>query len=514
MAMAKGTVYLVGAGPGNPGLMTLRAKELVEQADVLVHDYLVHPSFMGLLKPGCERVYVGKQAGRHAMAQAEIEALLVDRARAGKRAVRLKGGDPLIFGRGAEEARALVAAGVPFEIAPGVTAAAGAAAYSGTPLTERSANSTVVFVTGHENPEKPELTVDWASLPKRNATICIYMGVGGLARIASAMLEAGFDPDVPAVCVEWATLGHQRTCRSVLGKVAADAAAFSLKPPAIVFVGETAAMGETLSWFEKKPLQGRRLVVTRSQGQASELSRLLEERGADALGLPLIEIERGVDAQTAADVFAELGSYDWLVFSSPNGVRGFFEAFFETFEDIRSLGFLRIAAVGQATAKEIRKYYVSVDLIPEEANAESLAEALVATGTLDSAKALVATGNLGRETLTAKLEEARAIVDRFEVYRTRPTDLSSHPAAKRFREQGADAILFTSPSGAKSFVAQAEHLVLEKDALRPKTVSIGPITSEAMRGLGLPVDLQAAEASLESLVETVVSAFGKSENGE
>jgi len=502
MALALGAVDPGGARPGNLVRMTLRAKELVEQADVLVHDYLVHPSFMGLLKPGCERVYVGKQAGRHAMAQAEIEALLVDRARAGKRAVRLKGGDPLIFGRGAEEARALVAAGVPFEIAPGVTAAAGAAAYSGTPLTERSANSTVVFVTGHENPEKPELTVDWASLPKRNATICIYMGVGGLARIASAMLEAGFDPDVPAVCVEWATLGHQRTCRSVLGKVAADAAAFSLKPPA------------TLSWFEKKPLQGRRLVVTRSQGQASELSRLLEERGADALGLPLIEIERGVDAQTAADVFAELGSYDWLVFSSPNGVRGFFEAFFETFEDIRSLGFLRIAAVGQATAKEIRKYYVSVDLIPEEANAESLAEALVATGTLDSAKALVATGNLGRETLTAKLEEARAIVDRFEVYRARPTDLSGHPAAKRFREQGADAILFTSPSGAKSFVAQAEHLVLEKDALRPKTVSIGPITSEAMRELGLPVDLQASEASLESLVETVVSAFGKSENGE
>ncbi len=507
--MKSGIVYLIGAGPGNPDLLTVRARQLIESAEVLVYDYLVHPAFTYLLRPDCERICVGKRAGFHSKSQAEIQEILLAKAGEGKRVARLKGGDPFLFGRGGEEAAALAAAGIAFEVVPGITAAMGAAAYSGTPLTARNTNATLIFVTGHEDPEKPDTTVDWESLPKRNATLCIYMGVGNLDRIATRLLDGGFDKDTAVSCVEWATMGHQRVCRGKLGTISKEARAFGLKAPAIIIVGETAAMGENLSWFEKKPLQGRRFVVTRSQGQASELSSKLEKLGAEVIGLPLISISRNIDPQTMKDVFAEIASYDWLVFSSPNGVRYFFEAFFETFEDIRSLGFLRIAAVGKSTAREIRKFYVTTDLIPDEANADSLADALIKTDSMDSAKILVVAGNLGRDTLIDRLEEARAIVDRFEVYKTEATDLSEHPASKMFREQGADGILFTSSSGVRSFVDQAKFLQLEKDALRPKTLSIGKITSAAMKELGLPVDLQAKEASLDSLVEGVVNRFGK-----
>lgn len=490
-------------------MLTVRARELIEEADVLVYDFLLHPAFTYLLRDDCERLCVGKRAGSHSKSQEEIHQILIAKAKQGRRVVRLKGGDPFLFGRGGEEAAALAAAGIEFEVVPGITAAMGAAAYSGTPLTARNVNATLVFVTGHEDPGKPEGTVDWKALPKRNATICVYMGVGNLEGIARKMLEGGFDPDTPVACVEWATMGHQRICRGKLATIGDTSKAFGLRPPAIVIIGENAAMNDELSWFEKKPLQGRRLVVTRSKGQASELSVELEKLGAQVVGLPLITISRAIDEKTAADVFAEIASYDWLVFSSPNGVRFFFEAFFEAFQDIRSLGFLRIAAVGKSTANEVGKYYVTTDLVPEEANAESLGDALVATESLDSAKVLVVCGNLGRDVLTQKLEEARAIVDRFEVYRTEPTDLRDHPAAKEFREEGADGILFTSSSGVRSFVDQAKRLQLAAGAKRPKTFSIGKITSATMKELGMPVDVEAKEASLEGLIEVVVKRFGK-----
>lgn len=507
--MLKGMVFLVGAGPGDPGLLTLKGYRLIQECDTLVYDHLAHPSVLKFLRPDCELVYAGKQAGVHAMSQDDIQTLLVEKASQGKRVVRLKGGDPYLFGRGSEEALYLKRNDVPFEVVPGITAAVGAAAYSGSPLTQRDTSSTLVLVTGHEDPEKPETMVDWDNLPRTNATLCIYMGVSRLEAIVERLLKAGYDPEMPVACVEWATLGRQRVCRGKLNTIAGEAERIGLVSPAVAIIGENAAMGEELSWFESKPLQGRRLVVTRSQGQASELSEKLEALGAEVIGLPLISIEKNVNPQTAEDVFSEIASYDWLVFSSPNGVRFFFKAFFEKFEDIRSLGFLRIAAVGKSTAKEIKKFYVTTDLIPDEANADSLGEALVATDSLDSAKVLLVSGNLGRDALTRKLEEARAIVDRFEVYRTESTDLSANPTAKHFRERGADAILFTSSSGVKSFVDQAKDLVLSDEATRPKTVSIGPITSASMAQQGMPMDFQANEASLDSLIETVAENFGK-----
>jgi len=507
--MPEGIVRLVGAGPGNPGLLTIRAKELLESCHALVFDSLIHPAVLALVSPDCELIYVGKKSGGLTVHQETIQRTLVEKAKEGKEVVRLKGGDPFVFGRGGEEALFLRENGIAFEVVPGVTAASGAAAFSGTPLTQRKSNSTVVFVTGHEDPEKDTSMVDWKQLPKENSSLCIYMGVGNLSRIIGELLEADFDPNTPVVCVEWATLGRQRVCRSRLNTVVDDAKGFCLNSPAVIMVGGNATMGEKISWFEDQPLQGRRFVVTRSKGQASELSEMLERQGAEVLGLPLISISKHVDEETRTDVFAEIASYDWIVFSSPNGVRYFFDAFFETFDDIRSLGFLRIAAVGKATASEIKKYYVTTDLIPKEANAESLAEALVETESLDSSKVLIVTGNLGRDVLRSKLEEARAIVDRFEVYRTEPANLSDDPAAKELRSQGADAIIFTSSSGVKSFVDQAKDLALEEGANRPKTVSIGPITSATMSKSGMPTDFEAKEASLDSLVEVIKQEFGK-----
>lgn len=506
--MPESKVYLVGAGPGDPGLVTLRARNLIEQADVLVYDYLVHPGLLDWVRADCEKVYVGKQAGFHSVPQDEIEAILVERWKAGKSVVRLKGGDPLVFGRGGEEARRLAAEGVEYEIVPGVSASLAAASYAGIPLTHREAASSVVFVTGHEDPSKEAVRVDWRALARKETTLCIYMGMGRLAEICDELQAGGLSADTPAACVQWASLPRQRTCEATLGTLAESVKEDGLAAPAIVVIGDVVRMRETISWYEQKPLLGRRVAVTRNRERASDLSTLLEKQGAEVVPLPLLSIVPTVDPEIEEEIYDELGSYDWIVFSSANGVRCFFDRLIERFEDIRSLGMLRIAAVGEATAKAIRAYKLRVDLVPTRATADDLAEALVDTGEIEHAKIVLITGNLGRDVLFDRLNDARAIVDRFPVYRTEKTDLSDHPGATDFRTQGADAILFTSSSAVRSFVAQAGLLKLEEGARRPIAGSIGPITSETMREIGLPVDFEAKQSNLPALVDALVAKLG------
>lgn len=503
--MANNRVYLVGAGPGDPGLVTLRARALIEQADVLVYDYLVHPGLLDWCRADCERVYVGKKAGFHAVPQDEIEAILVDRWKAGKSVVRLKGGDPLVFGRGGEEARRLAADGVAFEIVPGVSASLAAASYAGIPLTHRDAASSVVFVTGHEDPSKEAVSVDWKALARKETTLCIYMGMGRLAEICDELQAGGLSADTPAACVQWASLPKQRTCVANLGTLARRVAEEGLAAPAIVIVGEVVRLRETVSWYEQRPLLGRRVVVTRNRERASDLSELLEDRGAEVVPLPLLSIVPSVDPDTEEEIFEELGTYDWIVFSSANGVRFFFDRLIARYEDLRSLGLLRIAAVGEATARAIRAYHIRVDLVPARATATNLAETLVDVGQIDSSKIILVTGNLSRDVLFDRLHEARAIVDRFPVYRTEKTDLSDHPGAADFRARGADAILFTSSSAVRSFVAQAGALKLEDGAGRPMAGSIGPVTSKTMREVGLPVDFEAKQSNLSALVDALTA---------
>lgn len=508
--MSIGKVYLVGAGPGDPGLVTFRARELIANADVLVYDYLVHPDLLKWCRSDTRKIYVGKKEGAHALPQEEIGALLVKEARAGAQVIRLKGGDPLVFGRGGEEARRLSEEGIPFEVVPGVTAALAAGACAGIPLTLRNTSSSLIFLTGHEDPAKHALQTDWkrfATIP--HATLAIYMGIGHLKQILAGLMEGGMSPGMPAAAVQWASLGRQRTVIGTVGSLAEKVTAAKLSSPAIVFVGEVVGQQDRMDWFEKRPLFGRRIAITRTRAQTSEMRAQLEDLGAEVIELPLIDVVKDVSKDRLAEVFPEFGAYDWLVFTSPNGVKYFFEEFHRVFDDIRSLGLMRIACVGDGTARAIKEKHLRVECQPETATGEALADALVATGSLDNAKVLVVTGNLNRDVLVRKLEQSHAIVDTLPVYRNTPTDLADDPAAEVFRAQGADAILFASSSAVESFVAQARSLKPGRGALRPLAGSIGPLTSATMKAKGVPVDFEARTPGLMPLLEALVKKLNQ-----
>ncbi len=500
-----GKVYLIGAGPGDPGLITVRAKALIEQADVVVYDYLANPKFLEWMRPDAERIYVGKSAGRHSIPQDEIEEILVNRAKKGLKVVRLKGGDPFIFGRGGEEIAELEIDQIPYEIVPGVTAALAAAAYAGIPLSHRDYSSSITFLTGHENPEKQSLSIDFRVYGKDTGTLCIYMGIGQLPRIIGELREGGMAGTRPVAIIEWATLNRQRSITGTLDTIVADLEASGLGAPAMVIIGEVVAHRAKTAWFEGRPLFGKRIVVTRAREQAGQLTQLLEDNGADVIELPFIEIQPSVDESIIGEVFAGIAVYEWVIFTSANGVREFFKLFHRAFDDIRCLGPMRIAAVGAATAQEIEKHKLKVDLIPAKANADALADELIANEGLESLKVLVVTGNQNREDLVTRLEqEARAIVDTLPLYETRKTDLSDHPAAERFRNEGADAVLFTSASTVKSFVDNEAALQLGKNARRPAYGSIGPMTTKTLQAAGLPLGFESPHTSLDHfIVETI-----------
>jgi uroporphyrinogen III methyltransferase/synthase len=505
--MSDGMVYLVGAGPGASDLVTVRGKELIKQCDVLVYDYLVYDELLGWTKPGCIKTYVGKRSGYHSKPQEEIEKLLIDYARKGLVVVRLKGGDPFIFGRGGEEADALLESGIPFEIIPGVTASIGTAASMGIPLTHRKDSSAVVLVTGHEDPEKTETAIDWEKYAKLGATLCIYMGLTKIDTISKKLIKAGMNPKTPVAIVRWATLPTQESCIGRLDTIAVSVADADLKPPAMIIVGDVVKDAPKHSWFEQKPLFGKRIAITRTRRQSSELMHRLHQLGADVLELPLIRVSTAVDEEVKKEIFSELGSYDWIVFSSPNGVKFFFEAFFEEYEDVRSMGFMRIAAVGPSTAAEIEKLNLKVEVVPENHTGADLAKALIDTGSIEHAKVLLVKGNLGSDDLIKPLEEQWAIVDRFEVYKTEATDLSNNPVAEKFRKLGAHGLTFTSGSTVRSFVMQAKALQLEDGAEIPKTFSIGPVTSKIMTEMHVPLGKEAKESSLDGLVNAIVEGL-------
>lgn len=506
--MSSGKVFLVGAGPGDLGLVTLRAQQLVASADVLVYDYLVHPQMIKWTRDDCEVVYVGKTAGCHTVPQSEIETLLVERARGGKQVVRLKGGDPFIFGRGGEEARTLSQAGVAFEVVPGVTAAIAAGAYAGIPLTFRNTATSVMFLTGHEDPKKGASQMDWRAVGGlRHTTLAIYMGMSRLAHILAELQAGGMAADTPAAVVQWASLGRQRSAVGTVADLPEKVAAAGLAAPAIVFIGDVVGEHEQIDWFEHLRLFGRRVAITRTRDQNSELRDKLEALGAEVVELPLIQIEKDVEKELFVEILAELGMYDWIVFTSANGVRYFFEEFYKGFPDVRALGLLRFACVGKATAREIEKHRIRVECMPDTATGDSLADALIATGSLDSAKVIVVTGNLNRDKLVRKLEAGGGIVDRLPLYRTSRTDLAADPVAADFRARGADAILFASSSAAQSFHDQSAELALEPAAKKPLVGSIGRQTSETLTETGRPPDFEAERPSLDALIDGLVDAL-------
>jgi uroporphyrinogen III methyltransferase/synthase len=505
-----GKVYLIGAGPGDPGLVTVRARELIEAADVIVYDYLANQRLLQWARADAEKVYVGKRSGMHSIPQDEIEEILVDRAHKGLQVVRLKGGDPFVFGRGGEELSELQVDNIPFEIVPGVTAALAAAAYAGIPLSHRDYSSSITFLTGHENPEKQTISIDFKLHAQSKGTLCLYMGLGQLPRILGELKAGGMSGKTPVGVIQWATLNRQRSIYGTIDSIVDDVAAAGLGTPAMVIIGEVVAQRTKTEWFEGRPLMGKRLVVTRARDQAGQLTALLESHGAEVIELPFIEVKPDFDQQQLAEILAGIAIYEWIIFTSVNGVKSFFELFYKAFDDIRCLGPMRIAAVGAATAREIKKHHLQVDLIPEKANGDALATAFIENEGVESVQMLVVTGNQNREALVQRLEsEGGAIVDTLPLYKTTKTDLSDHPAAARFREEGADAVLFTSSSTVKSFVDQAEALTLQPDAVKPAFGSIGPLTTKTLQELNLPVGFESKHASLDHFV-TAATAHLKS----
>lgn len=503
-----GKVFLVGAGPGDLDLVTVKAMRLVSSCEVVVYDNLVNPRLLEKLSEDCERIDVGKQPGRHTMPQEEICKLLVDKALEGKRVLRLKGGDPFVFGRCAEEMTVLDEAEVPYEIVPGVTAALACAAYAGIPLTHRDFGSSISFLTGHEDLEKESLRVDFAKFAATGGTLCVYMGMGKIREIADKLLDGGLSEDRPAAVVSHGTLSAQQKVLTTLGSLVDEVEKTELVAPAIILVGNAVGLAQQKDWFSDRPLFGRRIVVTRAREQAGKLKVMLEKAGAEVLELPLIEVKPACNKEVVAEVLSCIASYEWVLFTSANGVREFFNLFFRAFPDIRSFGPMRIACVGAATAKEVEKFSLEVELVPEDSTAEKMAKALVDTDSLDSANVLVVTGNRNREVLVKLLEEVgRAIVDTMPVYETDFADVEKLPTLDYYCNHGADAIVFTSSSTVDSYSEQEDVLTLREGARKPIHCSIGPITSESLEENGLSVDLEAPESSLEAVVETLVEKF-------
>jgi uroporphyrinogen III methyltransferase/synthase len=493
-----GIVYLVGAGPGDPGLMTLRSLELIVAADVILHDRLIPAEALAGARPEAELVYVGKAPGDASVPQEEIGELLIDRARQGKLVVRLKGGDPFVFGRGGEEAEVLAEAGIPFEVVPGITAGVAAPAYAGIPVTHRDDASAVAFVTGHLDPEKSGAeSIDYEGLAGFPGTLVFYMGVRALPEIAEGMIAAGRDAGEPAAVIERGTLPGQRTVAAPLGELVAAVEDAEIKPPAITIVGPVAARRETIAWFERRPLHGTRVVVTRARPQASELSRRLAALGADPVELPAIRIEPRLDTTEVREAADGIGAYDLVCLTSVNATDLLFEAMARAGRDARSLAGATVAAIGPGTTAALAKVGIVPDVVPERSVAESLVEALEGID-VKGKRALVARAAEAREVLPDALRERGAQLDVVTLYETLPAE--PEPEALE-RAAEADYITFTSASTVRNLVSALDG------NLPPgaRIASIGPITSEAAREAGLEVHVEAERHDLDGLVEALLA---------
>ena len=499
-----GKVYLVGAGPGDLGLVTLRAKECIENADVIVYDRLANPETLGWARDDAEIVYVGKTPGDSQISQQEINALLIGKAREGKQVVRLKGGDPFMFGRGAEEAQIIADAGIPFEVVPGITSSIAGPAYAGIPITHRAHNSHVTFFTGHEDPAKTENAIDYAALAKLGGTQVMLMGVERLGSITSEMIKHGVRGDLPVALVRRATTGQQETLTGTLQDIAQKAVANDFAAPAVAVFGEVVALRDKLDWYEKRPLLGKRIVVTRTRKQASALSSKLRSLGAHVIELPTIRIEPPSDLREFGELVQDAHIYDWIVFTSANGVEAFFDIFFKLYDDSREIGGARIAAIGPATAQQVKDFHLHVDLQPKEFVAEDVVREFKKQGSIENLKILLVRAEKARDVLPKELSALGAIVDKALAYRTVPETRDTSGARQQLAKDGADLITFTSSSTVENFLALG--LPWPKGM---QVATIGPITSKTVRDNGLKIDVEAKRHDIDGLVDAIADFFAR-----
>jgi uroporphyrinogen III methyltransferase/synthase len=505
-----GIVFLVGAGPGDPGLITVRGRELLDDCDVIVYDALANPALLASARSrGIELIDAGKRGGSSESATQEaINATLVALATSGKRVVRLKGGDPFVFGRGSEEAQALAAAGIPFEIVPGVTAGIAVPAYAGIPVTHRGVATSVTFVTGHEDPAKPSTQVDWGAMAKAatTGTVVLYMGVKTLPSIAAALMKGGLPAETPAAAIQWGTHPRQRTVVATIGTLAARATAEGMTAPVITAIGRSVALRDEIPWFESRPLFGKRIVVTRATSMPGTLAALLRARGADVIEAPSTEIE-ALDPSAIDTAVREIASYAWLVLTSATGVRYFREALERSGLDARALANTRIAVIGPSTAKALREIGLRADLVPQRFVAESLLAAMRSADSVHGHRILIATAEDGRDVLARGLRELDAQVSVVHMYRSRI--VREGPATDALRaaiDAGeVDLVTFTSASTVTGFVAQAGP----DRARQVRAGSIGPVTSTSLRESGIDVVVESPSSTIESLIDAVTAHFAK-----
>ena len=500
-----GKVYLVGAGPGDPGLLTLKGKRCLEQADVVIYDYLATPRLLDYTRRDAERILVGKHGGGTRVEQDVITKLAIDHARAGRIVVRLKGGDPFIFGRGGEEAEAIRAAGLEFEIVPGVSSAIAVPAYAGIPLTHRRLASNVILTTGYEYPSKEEPAVRWAELGRSGGTLVILMATLQLRATMKKLITAGLAPTTPVALIRWGTYADQRTIVGTAATIAALAEAHQMKPPAIAVVGEVVGLREQLNWYERKPLFGRRIVITRPRAQAADFAELLENFGAEVVPFPTVEMVPPPSLGGLHDAMRRAAEFDWVVFTSANGVRVFFDHLQTLGADVRDWHGARFAAIGPQTAKAVQRYGVRVDTIPAEFRAEAVVEALVQAGVAGK-RVLLPRAAGARDVLPTELERHGALVEEVATYTTAlPSDTLGELRDLLLRGD-ADLVTFTSSSTVQNFVAIFAGEV-DRVLAHAAVGCIGPVTGETARSYGMQVAIQPSTYTIPAFVDAIVRYY-------
>jgi uroporphyrinogen III methyltransferase / synthase len=501
-SVTKGIVYIVGSGPGDPGLITLRGMECLSRAEVVVYDYLANEQLLNHAPLSAERIYAGKIGGRHNQGQDEINALLVNKGSEGKIVVRLKGGDPFVFGRGGEECEALHEAGIPFEVVPGVTAAVGAAAYAGIPLTHRHYTASVTLVTGQEGKDKEESNIDWERLSHGNGTIVFYMGIKTLRRNMERLMEHGKNPQTPVALVRWGTLPKQRVLTGTLADIADRAEKNGFKPPAVTIVGDVVTLRDKLRWFDGRPLFGKKLMVTRAVAQAGEFATMLTERGATVIECPTIRLVEPEQWEPLDAALRNISSYDWVVLTSGNAVRSLFQRLDILGLDARAFGGCQVCALGPKTAEAIKSFGIRADLVASDYKAEGVV-AEFAKMDITGKTILYPRADRARKAIPRELGIMGARVDSPVAYRTVLPDRLPPEAIFALEKRSVDCVTFTSSSTVQNLARMlGEDRML--DMLKGVVVaSIGPITSRSCRELGLKVDIEPSEYTLAALTDAV-----------
>jgi uroporphyrinogen III methyltransferase/synthase len=508
MTQSTGKVYLIGAGPGDPGLITVKGLECVKKADVIIYDYLANGRLLDQRRPEAELIYVGKQGSRHTLPQDQINTLIVEKAREGKVVARLKGGDPFIFGRGGEEAEELVENGIPFEVVPGVTSAISAPSYAGIPLTHRDHTASVAFVTGHEDPTKPESKVHWDKISTGVGTLVFFMGMKNLQHIVDNLVSHGRSPDTPIALIQWGTRTDQRVVTGTLKDIVSLVKDAKLGPPAIIVVGEVVRLRHKLNWYESKPFFGKRIIVTRSRDQASAFAEMLIDRGATAIEFPTIEVVPPENWNELDNAIQTIDTFDWLIFTSANAVRFFMERLRTLNKDLRILKGVNICTVGPKTSESLESYGLRADLVPAEFKAEGVLAALGGVA-VRGLKFLIPRAKVAREIIPDKLRELGARVDVVTAYENRKPSSDVNRVRKLLDERKISAITFTSSSTVHNFVeiiGKKEY----KTLLNGVTVAcIGPVTAKTAQEYDIKTDIMPKDYTIPALVNEMADFFKK-----